>query len=773
MRLKGQAETEWCPHETLKQKNKKILNFFRNLSLDKKFAAAITACVILSIAALTILIVRRETILLESANRRDAEILAASISTALKDNMLGGRPKETVRLIKELSGIKGVEEIVILKPEGNPAFGMPATALELKENVKESLLKGREAEFSTAESQYFIKPLINEKQCLSCHTDNKQIRGVVVVKLSTLGISGNIIDLIERMTGFGIAVSVILSALLIILARRMLISPIKGLTEAAKQIALGKFVLFRQRGTHCYEILNCKKTECPSYGDNSIPCWMENGTLCAGKATGDFALKLGDCVKCRVYKELKGDELRQLIDKFNKMSLTMEKHESDIKNHINNVEYVNQELRKSNTKLNTLLDASRLTTSTLKLDEILSASIKIILNVTSLKAGIILLLEEDLKKKCYEFFDCDAFNCPAYKAALNCWRLSGTMCHSGDASACPFGSTSISCWKSRHIHSHYTAAGNFDEKINSCSNCEFFANIVLIPKVVAGYQNGSHIGKKLRLDSTTIQKALVIGQAIVDYSRENPFNLPIKTETALAVPLKMQDEMIGILYLASDESLHYDKNEIEFFQLLSEVISSGILNSRLYYDMETSYLQTVMALANAIEAKDPYTKGHTERVATLSGKIADFFRLSEQEKEHLNFASLLHDIGKIGISKDILWKHCSLDECEEDEVKTHPDKGIQILEPVHFLKPILATIRHHHERFDGSGYPLGLKGKEIPFKARIISIADTWDAMLSDRPYRKALSIEEAKSELKKHSGVQFDPEIVDAFIKVLESEGQ
>ena len=120
---------------------------------------------------------------------------------------------------------------------------MPATALELKEDVKESLLKGHEAEFSTAESQYFIKPLINEKQCRSCHTDNKQIRGAVVVKLSTSGISGNIIDLIERMTGFGIAVSVILSALLIILARRMLISSHKrthrgGKTDSARQICI-------------------------------------------------------------------------------------------------------------------------------------------------------------------------------------------------------------------------------------------------------------------------------------------------------------------------------------------------------------------------------------------------------------------------------------------------------------------------------------------------------------------------------------------------------
>jgi len=751
-------------------KEKSILNLFRNLSLDKKFALAIAACVILSIAVLTVFIVRRETILLELDNKKNAEILAASISIALKDNMLGGRTDETVRLIKELSVTEGVEEIAVLNPDGNPAFGMPKPAFVLHENLKEDVTKGVAAAFSTAKSQYFIKPLPNEPKCRSCHTDNKQIRGSIVVKLSTSAISGNIVDLVERMAGFGIVVSVVLSALLIVLARHMLISPIKGLTEAAKQISIGNFVLFKQRGTDCYEMMNCEKKECPSHGDDALPCWMESGTLCYGQPVGDFALKLGNCFRCKVYKEMRGDELRQLIDKFNKMSITMKKHETDIKDHISDIEQVNQELVKSNTKLNTLLEASRLTTSTLNLNDILSASLKIILNVTNLKAGIILLLEEDVTKKCYEFFDCDAYNCPAYKAAVNCWRLAGTMCHSGDTSACPFRATAIECWKSRHIHSHYNASKSFDEKINCCSNCEFFANIVLIPKMTAGFQNGSHIGKKIRLDSTTIQKAMVMGHAIVDYSSENPFRIPIKTATELAVPLKLQNEMIGILYLASDESLQYEKEEVRFFQLLSEVISSGILNSRIYSDMEDSYLQTVMALANAIEAKDPYTKGHSERVDALSGKIADLFNLSGQEKEHLKFASLLHDIGKIGISKEILWKHCSLDECEEEEVKTHPDTGIQILEPVYFLRPVLSTIRHHHERFNGSGYPLGLKGKDIPFKARIISIADTWDAMLSDRPYRKALSIEDAKNELRKNSGIQFDPEIVDAFLKSLET---
>jgi HD-GYP domain-containing protein (c-di-GMP phosphodiesterase class II) len=125
-------------------------------------------------------------------------------------------------------------------------------------------------------------------------------------------------------------------------------------------------------------------------------------------------------------------------------------------------------------------------------------------------------------------------------------------------------------------------------------------------------------------------------------------------------------------------------------------------------------------------------------------------------------------VGKIGISKELLGKKAGLDDREESSIQSHPDKGIQILEPVAFLRPILPTIRHHHESFDGTGYPSGLKGKKIPYKARILSIADSWDAMLSNRPYRKALSVEEATRELQKNAGIQFDPEIVEVFLKTL-----
>lgn len=738
----------------------------QGLGLEQKFILSVVSCVILSIALLVALVIRHETLLLKSDSIQNADVLAVSISRALKDNMLGCAA-ETVRLIKELSDIKGVEELTVLNPEWNFAFRMSGPALELTPDLKRGILAGRVTTFTSGASQYLVKSLANEKNCRSCHRDNNPIRGIVLVKISTSPIQSNVIGLMWRMAGFGAVTVIILSILLIILNRRMLISPIQGLTEAARQIELGNFALFRPRGTHCQEIQNCSKTECPSYHDETIPCWLESGTLCKGRPVGDFAAKLGSCFECKVYHALKGDELRQLIDKFNKMSLTLKGHKENVVMHVREVERINQDFVKSNAKLATLLEASRLVTSTLELSEILSTSLKIILDVTQLKAGVILLLEDDTDKKCYEYFGCDAYNCPAYKAAMNCWRLSGVMCHGG-AAACPHGSTTAECWQGRHVHTHHAPAKNFDEKMNACSNCEFFTNIVLIPKMIAGYQNGSHIGERVRPDSTTISKALVMGQAIVGYSKENPFYIPIETVTELAVPLKMQDQMIGIFYLASDKNIHYTEEEIGFFQHLSEVISSGIFNSRLYDDMENSYLQTVMSLANAIEAKDPYTKGHTERVADVSIKIAEALHLSKQEKEHLRFGAILHDVGKIGINGEVLRKHTGLDEDETDEIKAHPELGVRILEPVHFLKPVLSSIRHHHEKYDGSGYPLGLKGKEIPFKARIITIADAWDAMRSNRPYRDALPLAQAREELHRHAGTHFDPELVDAFIRMI-----
>jgi HD-GYP domain-containing protein (c-di-GMP phosphodiesterase class II) len=549
-------------------------------------------------------------------------------------------------------------------------------------------------------------------------------------------------------------------------SKRMLLSPIKGLTEATRQIAFGNYVAYNPRGTGCHKRLDCEKSACPSYKNLSLPCWLQSGTLCNGQPTGSFALKFGDCVKCGVYKEMKGDELTQLKDNFNMMSLSLRKKEADTVKHISQIEELNHGLTKSNAKLTTLLDASRLTTSSLEMDQTLAASLQIILDVTNLQAGIILLLEEDLTSKCYEFFDCDAYNCPAYRADINCWRLSGTMCH-GKASSCPAQRSTEECWGRYQTHSHYVPAKNYEEKITACSCCDFFANIVLTPKMASGFSSG-HLGQRLKVDSASLHQALFMGHAFVNHSGENPFNIPIHTSTELAMPLRVNEQMMGILYLATDNTMQYSLEEIEFFQFLTDVISAGIFNSRLYEEIEVSYLQTVMALSNAIEAKDPYTHGHSQRVADLSVRTAEALNLSKQETEHLHFAAILHDVGKISVPRELLRKNAKLSISEHNEFRNHPERGKQILEPIQFLKPAIPAILHHHENFDGSGYPLGLKGKDIPLKARILSVADAWDAMRSDRPYRGALTVDEAINELLNYSGIQFDPDVTACFIKLL-----
>ena len=191
----------------------------------------------------------------------------------------------------------------------------------------------------------------------------------------------------------------------------------------------------------------------------------------------------------------------------------------------------------------------------------------------------------------------------------------------------------------------------------------------------------------------------------------------------------------------------------------------------LYTKMRKMYLETIRALAAAIDAKDPYTKGHSERVAQMAVSLARELNLPEGEIENLEYSALLHDIGKIGIDEKILRKDDGLTNEEYDKIKKHTITGAKIIEPVDFLKKSYQAIYHHHERFNGNGYPDGIKEEDIPLAARIISVADAYDAMNSNRPYRKKLSRDKIIKELKEQSGKQFDPKIVKALITILERE--
>lgn len=191
-------------------------------------------------------------------------------------------------------------------------------------------------------------------------------------------------------------------------------------------------------------------------------------------------------------------------------------------------------------------------------------------------------------------------------------------------------------------------------------------------------------------------------------------------------------------------------------------------------DLRKGYIQTIRALAEAIDAKDAYTRGHSERVAVYSSRIARELNLDKEMIERVYFSGLLHDVGKIGIPDAIISKPARLNEEEYNEIQRHPEIGAKILEPVEFLSSIVPCVRHHHEWFDGSdrGYPDRLAGNKIPLPSRVILVADTVEAMTSDRPYRKGLPLNVVIDELAKYSGRQFDPTVVDAFMRLLDQHG-
>jgi putative two-component system response regulator len=191
----------------------------------------------------------------------------------------------------------------------------------------------------------------------------------------------------------------------------------------------------------------------------------------------------------------------------------------------------------------------------------------------------------------------------------------------------------------------------------------------------------------------------------------------------------------------------------------------------LLAQLQESYEASLIMLANAIEVRDPYTRGHVERVMNYAQSIAEYLGWSPIEINNLRFGSILHDIGKIHISEGILRKEGTLSDEEWIEIRKHPEMGAELVQGIHYLDPALPVILYHHERWNGSGYPFGLKEEKIPIAARIVAIADSFDAMTTERPYRKELTPEQACNEVISGSGIQYDPLIVDAFQHAWETD--
>lgn len=236
----------------------------------------------------------------------------------------------------------------------------------------------------------------------------------------------------------------------------------------------------------------------------------------------------------------------------------------------------------------------------------------------------------------------------------------------------------------------------------------------------------------------------------------------------LCVPMRSRDKVIGVVELINKiGDQPFDQRDLAALSVFADDAAAALTNARLYESLSQSYLETIDSLAMALDTRDNETGGHSQRVALYAQEVARQLGLSEDEVDMVYKGSLLHDIGKIGIPDAILRKPGKLGEDDWRIMRRHATIGYFIVGSVAFLRGPAVIPLFHHERYDGKGYPAGLKGQEIPLGARIFAVVDTFDAMTSDRPYRPALSDEAARQEIRQCSGTQFDPEVVEAFLRI------
>jgi putative nucleotidyltransferase with HDIG domain len=246
-------------------------------------------------------------------------------------------------------------------------------------------------------------------------------------------------------------------------------------------------------------------------------------------------------------------------------------------------------------------------------------------------------------------------------------------------------------------------------------------------------------------------------------------NLENMPASSMSVPLIGNNKAFGVLNVSKFSGVPFSTSDLQIVLIMSSQVVTALENAALYENLRENYFRTIQALVAAVEAKDPYTRWHSTNVAKYAVAFARDMGMKPPQLEEIHIAAILHDMGKIGISEMIISKPAGLSREEFDIMKDHPAHGIRILEPIGFSPEIINAIYQHHERFDGKGYPRGLAGEEISLEARILNVADTIDAMISERPYRERISIQDVILELEREAGRQFDPRVAECAIRLIE----
>lgn len=288
------------------------------------------------------------------------------------------------------------------------------------------------------------------------------------------------------------------------------------------------------------------------------------------------------------------------------------------------------------------------------------------------------------------------------------------------------------------------------------------AETVAKTRVKVGQGITGHVaqtGKLMAVENAAADPRIRSGAPLFDH----------ESDCFVAVPLRIKNRTIGVLTVNAQLPKPFKDRDLKLLMILADQAAITLENIDLYDNLHDFYFQLIEALVRAIDAKDAYAYEHAGRARYFGRSIAQKLHLPEQLAQFVEYAALMHDIGKLGIEESILHKTGPLTKEEYEIMKKHPAIGTRIIAPVTFLSPVAPMILYHQEWYNGKGYPEGLSGEEIPLGARIVAIIDVWDAMTSDRPYRKAMTKESAIKEISKGSGAQFDPKVVQAFMEVLQ----
>jgi HD-GYP domain-containing protein (c-di-GMP phosphodiesterase class II) len=353
------------------------------------------------------------------------------------------------------------------------------------------------------------------------------------------------------------------------------------------------------------------------------------------------------------------------------------------------------------------------------------------------------------------------------------------------------------CQEGEDIVAHLTVLGKISRTVNIVSNVDDVLNIILrsaVKELCAAkgslmlYRKGSQelvIRNSEGLDKKSLKKhKFMLGEGVAGWVAANKKPLLIKNtfedkryirvegysekNSMVCVPIVTKDELKGVISLEASAALReFTDDDLEFMLVLANQAAIAIDNAQLCNHLQKSYFDTISALANAVEAKDPYTLGHSERVTQYSITIAEQMNLSDDDTQTIQYSAILHDVGKIGVSGNILNKVGRLSFEEYCAIKQHTVIGENIIKRVDFLQDTRPIIRGHQEHYDGSGYPDGLAREEIPLLARILAVADVFDALITDRPYRKAFDYKDAINIIKDSAGKYFDPRIVQVFLEI------